>query len=547
MDEGKSKEVLETPQVHLFKHENIFGNSFKEEVTKQTPDLLRLNSVASLIDSPMQIMNTLTSNSSNASITSSFSNSFNNSAPKKNILFRTSSQSDIDLNRQDSVKAIDSVNTNYYSSQNSSTQSSILTPEVIDQNISTFLNKSNSNTTSNCNHNNTTNNFNLINEMTTNNTTNPNTEINNNTNKPSVAFNTNLKRKNLDNNNNHIQISDDFSLNLNEKLIKSNNNPNTNLIYQQNLNDSNETKPHLNSNGIHEQKTTNNTISSKKINAMNFEMLEMARGGVVTSHNNSNNKISSLINQNEIYCDNTMKINNYTPESLANKSRSSSSSNDDIVTSSDQNLGIKLKPKRSIMLNTDVRKQQIRNSNREAARRCRERRRNYIETLEANIRNLESKQKVLVNENSSLKTEVISLKKTIADQKNTNQETVKSNQNHSQNSSNNKNNQLSLVNNEIAPIGGVPLVVTLNLPNFDMVNSTSNSNQITVSNNDNNNNINNQQVLMKLLNGLIANNQNQNSNTTSSNNNNNNNKDITNESSSNNNNSIDNQSQPQAN
>ena len=34
MDEGKSKEVLETPQVHLFKHENIFGNSFKEEVTK---------------------------------------------------------------------------------------------------------------------------------------------------------------------------------------------------------------------------------------------------------------------------------------------------------------------------------------------------------------------------------------------------------------------------------------------------------------------------------------------------------------------------------
>ncbi len=33
MDE-KSKEVLETPQVHLFKHENVFGNSFKEEITK---------------------------------------------------------------------------------------------------------------------------------------------------------------------------------------------------------------------------------------------------------------------------------------------------------------------------------------------------------------------------------------------------------------------------------------------------------------------------------------------------------------------------------
>ena len=28
------KEVLETPQVHLFKHENVFGNSFKDEINK---------------------------------------------------------------------------------------------------------------------------------------------------------------------------------------------------------------------------------------------------------------------------------------------------------------------------------------------------------------------------------------------------------------------------------------------------------------------------------------------------------------------------------
>lgn len=28
------KEVLETPQVHLFKHENVFGNSFKDEIYK---------------------------------------------------------------------------------------------------------------------------------------------------------------------------------------------------------------------------------------------------------------------------------------------------------------------------------------------------------------------------------------------------------------------------------------------------------------------------------------------------------------------------------
>lgn len=39
MDE-KSKEVLETPQVHLFKHENVFGNSFKDEITKVIKNLI---------------------------------------------------------------------------------------------------------------------------------------------------------------------------------------------------------------------------------------------------------------------------------------------------------------------------------------------------------------------------------------------------------------------------------------------------------------------------------------------------------------------------
>ena len=69
------------------------------------------------------------------------------------------------------------------------------------------------------------------------------------------------------------------------------------------------------------------------------------------------------------------------------------------------------------MLNTDQRKQQIRNSNREAARRCRERRRNYIETLESNIRNLENRQKVLINENTSLQKENLELKNMMADRK----------------------------------------------------------------------------------------------------------------------------------
>lgn len=41
-------------------------------------------------------------------------------------------------------------------------------------------------------------------------------------------------------------------------------------------------------------------------------------------------------------------------------------------------------------LNTEARKEQIRSSNREAARRCRERRRNYIELLENKIKGLEN-------------------------------------------------------------------------------------------------------------------------------------------------------------
>lgn len=55
--------------------------------------------------------------------------------------------------------------------------------------------------------------------------------------------------------------------------------------------------------------------------------------------------------------------------------------------------------------------------NREAARRCRERRRNYIEALESNIRTLESKQKSLMTENTSLHKEVQTLKKALSEHK----------------------------------------------------------------------------------------------------------------------------------
>ena len=93
------------------------------------------------------------------------------------------------------------------------------------------------------------------------------------------------------------------------------------------------------------------------------------------------------------------------------------------------------------MLNTDVRKQQIRNSNREAARRCRERRRNYIETLEANIRVLECEKKTLINENSSLKSEVVQLKKTLCDRRASGNLEVNSNENNNISNEKNKQNQ----------------------------------------------------------------------------------------------------------
>lgn len=458
--EEKLKEVLETPQVHLFKHENVFGNSFKEEINKQAPEFIRLNSVASTVESPLPIMTTTTS-------INSFSNSSNNSAPKKNILFRTISQTDLEIQRQDQIKLIDSLNNSqgYYSSQNSSTHS-ILTPEPIDQNISSLINKAVNNSNNENNHN-----FRLLNDL--------NSKIDQANNSSRID----LKRKN-----NEIN---DFSINLGEKFIRNNSKP-----YQVTTNNnhgSTTSLVNINQNGnsqINGEKFSivDNTTNIKKAN---FE-----------ARNGQNNKISNLIQNERIY----EKKNPYTPDSL-NKSRSSSSSNDEIVTSSDQNLGNKSKPKRSIMLNSDVRKQQIRNSNREAARRCRERRRNYIETLEANIRNLESKQKTLTNENNSLHKEVATLKKTISEYKNCNLDTVNQ-QNTDKNMNNSSINQLRLVNSDVASIGGVPLVLTLKLPNLDVESgniSMNGSDQITMSGDNENSNINNH--LQKFLNALIANNQ----------------------------------------
>lgn len=497
MDE-KSKEVLETPQVHLFKHENVFGNSFKDEITK-APDFLRLNSTASTaIDSPSVQSNMSTLNSANsinflpstnsASFLTTSNSSFNNSAPKKNLLFRTISQSDqpIELQRQDSVKMIDSLNASsgYYSSQNSSTNS-IFTPEsTSDQIISTIMSGTNKQPN--------TNNLKLLSEMSSvANNSSPNRLPSTDQQNGSEQSNS-LKRKSMD-----VKITDDFKLN-------------TPMVFQAVNNQSTEKDAKFISK-IESNILPNNT--HKKMNGHGTVYQDIQR--------TNGNKIISLI-QNEMFYNeaSSTKTNGFgSPNDLNSKSRSSSSSNDDIVTSSDQNIVSKMKPKRSIMLNTDVRKQQIRNSNREAARRCRERRRNYIETLEANIRTLETEKKNLVNENNSLKCEVGQLKKTISDHKSF----CSLDTNHSSNISsavseqNKQNNNFRLVNNNEngTSIAGVPVVLTLNLPNLDIESGHNNStNDNSNKSNVNNITISNQQVLQKLLSALVTSSKTNNSPTT---------------------------------
>lgn len=78
--------------------------------------------------------------------------------------------------------------------------------------------------------------------------------------------------------------------------------------------------------------------NTKKTNGLSYLDMQRAPNG---------NKISALIQNEMFYTESSMnsKTNGFLPNQLISKSRSSSSSNDDIVTSSDQNMGNKLKPK----------------------------------------------------------------------------------------------------------------------------------------------------------------------------------------------------------
>jgi hypothetical protein len=382
MDKNKLNEVLETPQVHMFKHENVFGNSFKEETIKQSSDFLRLNSLASTNKSDSSLMSSISSASSTPS------NSFSNNAPKKYLLFRTISQSENEQRNQDLQASSQTYVQN-------STQI-MLSPELIDpQNINN-------------------NNF----------------------------HNSSSKRK-----------TDDFSMDLmSNTFIKRGSGSNSGGYLCNEENGGNlEIK---NSAKIIEDSVFYEEISGNSSKRQNIDFL----------------------------------VEDYNDGDCHVKSRSSVSSVDDGVTSSDQIHGNKKPKSRSINSNTDMRKQQIRNSNREAARRCRERRRTYIETLEANIRNLELGHKTLISENINLQKEVLSLKKIISDNSNNNSD----------------NNEISLTGSttNANSVGkGGPVMLAL----FES--DSGSGSTLSMSGNDVilNGNVTNQQVLQKILNALIKN------------------------------------------
>lgn len=246
----------------------------------------------------------------------------NNSAPKKNLLFRTISQSDqpLELQRHDSVKMIDSLNASsgYFSSQNSSTNS-IYTPEsTSDQIVSAMVNGTNKLPN--------TNNLKLLSEMSSAvNSSSPNLLPSDQPHNVSEHSNT-LKRKSMD-----LNLADtDFNLNTNPMTFQTVNGMST----EKDSKFISKMESNISPNSTHKKMNGHNNNS-----AIYQDTQQRTSNG---------NKIVSLI-QNEMFyseASSSTKTNGFgSPSDLNSKSRSSSSSTDDIVTSSDQNTGSKLKPK----------------------------------------------------------------------------------------------------------------------------------------------------------------------------------------------------------
>lgn len=270
-------------------------------------------------------MSTLNSaNSMNFQSTSNSNNSnfLNNSAPKKNLLFRTISQSDqpLELQRQDSVKMIDSLNTSsgYFSSQNSSSNSTYTPESTNDQIVMAMVNGTSKLPN--------TNNLKLLSELSSAvNSSSPNLlpsdQQQNNVNESSNT----LKRKSMD-----MKLADtDFKLNTNPMAFQTVNGQSS----EKDCKFIGKMESNILPNSAHKK------MNGHSNSALYQDIQQRASNG---------NKIISLI-QNEMFyseASSSTKTNGFgSPSDLNIKSRSSSSSNDDIVTSSDQNMGNKLKPK----------------------------------------------------------------------------------------------------------------------------------------------------------------------------------------------------------
>lgn len=418
----EKSEMLETPRISQFKHENLFADAFKQSTNNE---LLRSNSIIQESNQlTILISNTLNSNDtplltplsaiSNNQNTISSDTYGNISAPKKSFLFRTISQE----NPKSEFKLLPKL------------EQKISNPEK-----SFFNNESSHHVLENS----------------------------------SVHLNGSSFQKPI--------LTKQNSLENKVKMLKEA------LDFSQ---DSDANNGELgDDNGIDETKYEQNRSLETRFKSENLD----------TSKN--------------------LEPNNYDKqESFMSMSVSSmSSSFDDTVTSTDQLAEQKIKKKRkSIESNTDVRKQQIRNSNREAARRCRERRRNYIETLEANIRNIESKQLALMNENNQLHKEIKNLKSILGEHKECsvtlNKRFSSQNANKSNFMNNNgENGSAGYMSNNAKEINGFPMFIKLEMP-IKETNVNSSNNSFLASNINNssiplNSSLSNQQALQICIDALL--------------------------------------------
>jgi len=318
-------DILETPQIGEFAHENLFAAQFREELHKQSSvtangdHLFSANFDAPAMATPSSFTSMKPLNLNKSPVNSSVDNSNGSkSAPKKNLLLRTISQTENEMQKQEALKNL------------------ILT-----------LNSNEDQQQLNC----------------------------------------------LDFNNNNMR-----------KPVNS-------------FGESNEI--HFTINDVKNERKTGAYITNSfsEPSSMSSTPLNSASSAseIVPFQTSISNDFTLASGPD----DTSMMLGNICSaiKSRSNSSSGASMMDDEMCGASDGVSPSKRERKKGATANNEVRRQQIRNSNREAARRCRERRRLYIETLEKNIQNLQSKQKNLLDENVLLKNQISSLQKQLNDSK----------------------------------------------------------------------------------------------------------------------------------